>query len=120
MPRNIVRGQTVDPEQIRRARELRKNQTPEEKILWQELRGGRPGVDFRRQQLIAGYIADFYCHSAAVVVEPDGSGHLQQRGYDRLREQAFAQLGIRTHRFTNQELTNDPRAVVDKIRAALT
>ena len=119
MPRNIVRGQTVDPEQIRRARELRKNQTPEEKILWQELRGGRPGVHFRRQQIIAGYIADFYCHSAAVVIELDGSGHLQQRGYDRLCEQAFAKLGIRTLRF-NQELRNDPRAVVDKIRAALT
>ena len=55
-----------------------------------------------------------------MVVELDGSGHLQQRGYDRLREQAFAKLGIRTLRFTNQELTNDPRAVVDKIRAALT
>ena len=109
MPRNIVRGQRVDPEQIGRARELRKNQTPEEKILWQELRRGRSGVQFRRQQIIAGYIADFYCHSAALVVELDGSGHLQQPGYDRLREHALAKLGIRTLRFTNQELRHDPR-----------
>jgi very-short-patch-repair endonuclease len=55
-----------------------------------------------------------------VAVELDGSGHLQQPGYDRLRAQAFAQLGIRTLRFTNQELRNDRRGVVSKIRAALT
>jgi very-short-patch-repair endonuclease len=54
------------------------------------------------------------------VVELDGSGHQQQCGYDRLRDQAFAKLGIRTLRFTNQELRNDPRAVVTKISAALT
>jgi very-short-patch-repair endonuclease len=60
MAGNIVRGQTVKLEQIRRALELRKNQTPEEKILWQELRGGRLGVHFRRYQIIAGYFADFY------------------------------------------------------------
>jgi very-short-patch-repair endonuclease len=77
-------------------------------------------MHFRRQQVIAGYIADFYCHGAALVVELDGSGHQRQRGYDRLRDQAFAQLGIRTLRFTNQELRNDPRAVVSKIRVALT
>jgi very-short-patch-repair endonuclease len=120
MPRNIVRGQTVSPEQIRRARELRKHPTPEEKILWEELRGSRLGVHFRRQQLIATYIADFYCHSAAVAIELDGSGHQRQPGYDRLREQAFTKLGIRTLRFTNQELRNELAAVVSKIRAALT
>ena len=120
MPRNIVRGQTVNPEQIRGARELRKNQTPEENMLWQELRRGRLGAHFRRQQIVAGYIADFYCHRAALVVELDGDGHQQQRGYDRLRAQAFAKLGVRTLRLSNQELRNDPRAVVAKIRAALT
>src|SRR5260370_32669690 len=55
MPRNIVRGQEVSPEQVRRARELRANSTPEERILWQELRRNNLGVHFRRSQIIAGY-----------------------------------------------------------------
>jgi len=120
MPSNNVPVQTVKPEQIRRARELRKHQRPDEKILWEELRGSRLGVHFRRPQLIAGYIADFYCHHAALVVELDGSGHQQQPGYDRLRDEAFTQLGIRTLRFSNQEVRNDPGAVVSQIMAALT
>ena len=64
--RNIVRGQIVNPDQILRARDLRKNRTPEENMLWQELRRGQLGIHFRRQQIIAGYITDFYCHSAAL------------------------------------------------------
>ncbi len=80
-------------------------------------RRSRLGVHFRRQQLIAGYIADFYCHRAALVVQLDGSGHQQQPGYDRLRHAAFTKLGIR---FPNQEVRNDPGAVMSQIRAALT
>ncbi len=40
--------------------------TPAEKILWQELRANKLGVHFRRQQVIAGFIVDFYCHKAAL------------------------------------------------------
>ncbi len=47
--------------------------------IWQELRGNKLGVHFRRQQVIAGFIVDFYCHKAALVVEVDGDIHdLQQ------------------------------------------
>ena len=49
--------------------------TPAEKILWQELRANKPGFHFRRQQVIAGFIVDFYCHKAALVVEVDGDIH---------------------------------------------
>jgi len=53
--------------------------TPAEEILWQELRGNKIGVHFRRQQIIAGFIVDYYCHKAALVVEVDGDIHdLQQ------------------------------------------
>jgi very-short-patch-repair endonuclease len=53
--------------------------TPAEKILWQELRVNKLGVHFRRQQVIAGFIVDFYCHKAALVIEVDGDIHdLQQ------------------------------------------
>jgi very-short-patch-repair endonuclease len=120
MPRNIVRGQTVNPEQITGAGELRKHQTPEEKILWEELRGSRLGVHCRRQQLSAGDVADFYCHSAALVVELDGIGPQQQPGYHRLRDEVFAKLGIRTLRFSNQQVRKERGRLVAQIRAALT
>ena len=53
--------------------------TPAEKILWEELRANKLGVHFRRQQVISGFIVDFYCHKAALVLEVDGDVHdLQQ------------------------------------------
>lgn len=52
--KNIIPGQTVTKEKLQRAKELRRDMTPAEKILWQELRGNKLGVHFRRQQVIAG------------------------------------------------------------------
>ena len=46
--------------------------TPAEKLLWQEIRANKLGVRFRRQQVIQGFIVDFYCHQAGLVVEVDG------------------------------------------------
>ncbi len=54
-----------------RARELRREMTPAEKVLWQELRGNKLGLHFRRQQIIAGFIADFYCYAASLIIEVD-------------------------------------------------
>jgi very-short-patch-repair endonuclease len=61
------------------ARALRKEMTPAEQTLWSELRGNQlHGAKFRRQQVIAGYIADFYCHAARLVIELDGPVHQHQ------------------------------------------
>jgi very-short-patch-repair endonuclease len=68
----IIPGQTVTKEKLERSRQLRREMTPAEKILWQELRGNKLGVHFRRQQVIAGFIVDFYCHKAGLVIELDG------------------------------------------------
>ncbi|WKZ37082.1 MAG: DUF559 domain-containing protein [Anaerolineales bacterium] len=83
--KNIVTGQKVAKEKLERAKELRREMTPAEKILWQELRANKLGVRFRRQQVIQGFIVDFYCHKSALVVEVDGDsqpppsfGHLPQ------------------------------------------
>ena len=70
--KNIVTEQKVTKEKQQRAKELRHDMTPAEKILWEELRANRLGVHFRRQQVIAGFIVDFYCHKSALVVEVDG------------------------------------------------
>ncbi len=67
--------------------------TPAEKFLWQELRGNKLGVHFRRQQVIAGFIVDFYCHKAGLVLEVDGDIHDLQQEEDTRREKVLREMG---------------------------
>jgi very-short-patch-repair endonuclease len=114
--KNIIPGQTVTKEKLQRAKELRRDMTPAEKILWQELRGNKLGVHFRRQQVIAGFIVDFYCHKAALVIEVDGDIHDSQQEEDARREKVLSEMGLRVVRFRNKEVMRDLSAVVGKIR----
>ena len=108
--KNIYPGQKIDPEKIQRARVLRIQMTPTEKVLWQELRGNKLGSHFRRQQVIAGFIVDFYCHTAGLVIELDGDIHREQQEYDAERDKILEGMGLRVIRFRNDEvLLNLPR-----------
>jgi very-short-patch-repair endonuclease len=93
--------------------------TPAEKLLWQELRANRLGVHFRRQQVIAGFIVDFYCHKAALVVEVDGDIHDLQQEEDARREKVLGELGLRVIRFGNDEIVRNLSAVVRMTRALI-
>jgi len=64
--------------------------------VWQEVRAKKLGVRFRRQQVIAGFIVDFYCHKAALVVEVDGDIDDLQKDEDAKREKVWSTLGLRT------------------------
>jgi len=98
------------------ARELRKNQTPEEKILWQFLRNRKlKGVKFLRQHPITYqninndyqfFIPDFYSAEKKLVVEIDGKIHDFQKEYDQSREEILIDLGLKVIRFKNEELQN--------------
>ena len=90
--------------------------TPAEKILWQELRADKLGVHFRRQQVIAGFIADFYCHKAGLVVEVDGDIHDLQQEEDTKREMVLREMGLRIARFRNDEVMKDLSSVVESVR----
>src|SRR5919108_4731670 len=90
----IIPGQHVTKEKVERSRELRREMTPAEKRLWQEVRAKRLRVRFRRQQIIAGFIVDFYCHKAALVVEVDGDIHDLQQDEDARREQVLKEMGL--------------------------
>jgi very-short-patch-repair endonuclease len=114
--KNIIPGQTVTKEKLQRAKELRRDMTPAEKILWQELRGNKLGVHFRRQQVVAGFIVDFYCHKAALVIEVDGDIHDLQQEEDARREKVMSEMGLRVVRFGNEEVMKNLSAVVGKIR----
>ncbi len=77
--RNIVIGQGVQLAKVERARQLRREPTREEALLWERLRRNQlDGLHFRRQQIIDGFIVDFYCHAAGLVVEVDGPIHTRQ------------------------------------------
>ena len=119
MPNNIVIGQKVTSQKIAQAKALRRNMTPAERILWQNLRGNRlAGFHFRRQQIIEGYIVDFYCHQAALVVEVDGTIHDQQQEYDAYREQVLRARGMSVVRFKNDEVFSDLDGVLARIVTA--
>jgi len=117
--KNINPGQKVTKEKLQRAKELRRDMTPAEKILWNELRANKLGVHFRRQQIIQGFIVDFYCHKAALVVEVDGDIHDLQKEEDERREKVLSALGLRIVRFGNDEVVRQLSAVVGKILSHL-
>jgi very-short-patch-repair endonuclease len=116
--KNIVHGQKIDPVKLARARELRREMTSSEKILWEALRGNKLGVQFRRQQIIAGYIVDFYCHQAELVIEVDGGVHAysEQRGQDSERDRALEEMGLRVVHIWNSEIERNLSDVVERIR----
>ncbi len=85
--KNIIRGQVISKEKYALAKEFRRNITKAEKILWKNVRTNKlGGWHFRRQQILFGFIADFYCHAASLVIEVDGEIHESQRAEDQERE----------------------------------
>ncbi|RJP52701.1 MAG: DUF559 domain-containing protein [Anaerolineaceae bacterium] len=114
--KNIVTDQRVTKAKLERAKELRREMTPAEKLLWQEIRANKLGVRFRRQQVIQGFIVDFYCHQAGLVVEVDGDVHDLQKDEDERREKVLSEIGLRVVRFGNDEVVMDVSAMVGKIR----
>ena len=105
---------------LERARGMRREMTPQEAILWRQLRGRRfEGFKFRRQMWLYGFVADFACPEAKLVVEADGSQHADDAEYDAARSAAFERMGWQTIRFWNNEITQDLDRVLLAIRSAL-
>ncbi|WP_342597452.1 type ISP restriction/modification enzyme [Cyanobacterium aponinum UTEX 3222] len=97
-------------ELLEKARELRKKQTPTEKILWECLRGNRLlDFKFRRQHNIGSFIVDFYCHSAKLVIEIDGKIHeeLEQKEKDKNRDEWLKNHGLKVLRIKNEDILNN-------------
>ncbi len=117
-PRAVVVGQSVSKVKHDLAKQFRREMTSAERVLWRRVRDNKlEGVHFRRQQVIEGFIADFYCHSAALVVEVDGATHELQ--HDLERSAVFEGRGIHTLRFTNAEIYADIEKVLEVIRGYL-
>jgi very-short-patch-repair endonuclease len=106
----------TDPQTFRHARDLRKNQTETEEILWQAIRLKQiNGIKFRRQHAIGPYIADFCSPSHKLVIEVDGSPHLEQKDYDAQRLAYLKSKGYKVLHFWNNEVMNDLDGVIERI-----
>ena len=94
--------------------------TPHERKLWYLFLRRYP-VKFYKQRIIGSYIADFYCASAKLVIELDGSQHYEQTAIadDRQRDAAFEQLGLQILRFSNREIDQQFPSVCEAIHAAI-
>jgi very-short-patch-repair endonuclease len=102
------------------AEQMRREPTPAEAKLWFHLRAGRlNGLHFRRQQVIDGFIVDFYCHAAGLVVELDGSVHRLQADYDAERDRILGERGLCILRFSNSQVEIDCPTVLARIMEAL-
>ena len=107
------------PKIMRRAIELRKELTPAERKLWAHIRNNQLGVNFRRQHAIDNYIPDFVCIKNKLIIELDGSQHLEQDEYDKDRTAYFESKGYRVLRFWNNDVTNNLETVLTVIWAAV-
>jgi len=101
---------------LKRAKELRADQSMPEKILWKYLRAGRLGFKFRRQHPFAPYILDFYCEDAKLCIEIDGGGHESSIDKDNARDQYLNRNGVKTIRYTASDITTKPDVIAEGIR----
>ncbi len=103
---------------IKNARELRKNQTDAETLLWQLLRNRQiEDCKFRRQHPIPPYILDFYCHDKKLAIELDGGQHNQDqdKAKDQKRTDFLGSKGIQVLRFWNNDVLQQTEAVLEQI-----
>lgn len=104
---------------IDRAKEMRQRPTKAEALLWSAVRKKQLGPRFLRQAPLLGYIADFYCHDARLVVEVDGGYRAERTETDKLRDRRLLAAGIRTLRFTNARVLDQLPLVLAEIRATM-
>lgn len=100
------------------SRDLRKNMTDAESLLWSRLRRKQIlGVQFYRQKPLLNFIVDFYCPIAKLVIECDGGQHYTAEGLDadQNRDHTLNELGLIVLRFSNRQILAETDAVVYEI-----
>jgi very-short-patch-repair endonuclease len=116
----VHRGRRSPPNILKRAGEHRLAPTDAEARLWSQLRSRRfQDLKFRRQHAIGKYIVDFCSPSAKLVIELDGSQHLQRTTEDAERTKYLVTRGYRVLRFWNSDVASDLEGVILAIQQAL-
>lgn len=104
------------------ARQLRKNMTFGEALLWNELKDNKLlGLDFDRQRCIDNYIVDFYCKDLQLAIEVDGSSHDNAEAVEKdiIRQHRLESLGVYFIRFTEREIKQDIFNVLNALQATV-
>ncbi len=102
------------------AKNLRKQETDAERLIWSYLRAGKmDGLKFRRQQPVGPYIVDFACLDKNIIIEIDGGQHTENIK-DETRDAWLADQGFKILRFWNNDVLKETDAVLESIRLALT
>jgi very-short-patch-repair endonuclease len=105
---------------LENAKLLRQNQTDAESCLWYHLRAHRfMGRKFKRQKPLGGYVVDFVCLEAKLVIELDGGQHMERVDYDQAREAWLRGQGYVVIRFWNHEVLCEMESVLERIRLEL-
>ena len=109
-----------DNSQLENARRLRREMTPRERKLWYLSLRKYP-VKIYKQRIIGRFIVDFYCASAKLVIELDGSQHYEPQGmvYDSARSAFLTALGLEVLRFSNRDVDRNFRGVCTQIDIAI-
>jgi len=94
------------------ARQLRKNSTLPEVLLWQKIKQKAFGVQFHRQVPLLDYIVDFYCHEIRLAIEIDGSSHNFNYLNDAQRQGKLEEYDVQFLRFSNDEILNNIFSVI--------
>ena len=100
------------------ARELRKNMTDAERLLWSKVRRKQVReYQFYRQRIIGNYIVNFYCPKARLIIGIDGGQHYSGEGVelDKLRDRHLANLGLRVLRLSNMDVLQNIDGVLEYI-----
>ena len=114
--RKIVAGQVVRREKVEAARKMRAGMTGAERRFWERVRRGRcGGIRFRRQQIIDGFIVDFFAEKEGLIVEIDGGVHTLSVAADRERDEILRARNLRALRFSNEAVFNDLDVVIEKV-----
>ena len=103
---------------VTHARDLRRNLTDAETLLWKELRRRILGAKFRRQVPIGSYIVDFACLPRKLLIEVDGGQHLESQA-DTERDRWLRSRGFRVLRFWNNEVFQNLQGVLETIAGHL-
>ena len=112
----------LTPEYLVFVRQLRREQTDAEKLLWYCLRNRQLcGLKFRRQHPVGPYVLDFYCYEYKICLELDSGQHYESAGieHDEQRQAFLISRGIRTLRFSNRDVLQHLEAVLLQIAEAL-
>lgn len=113
---------SYNPKLRKLSRELRKNMTDAERLLWSKIRRRQlRGRQFYRQKPIGNYIVDFYCPSAKLIIELDGGQHFTEEGKekDKIRDSHLRNLGLKIRRYSDIDVLKNIDGVLRDINGLL-